>query len=101
MKTLDQNELENVPGPAGKAISCRPLYSVQCISPKCKDFDVRLTQSLMACGGEFYGKCPAFDRLERVCWFEPAIEAAKWKEKIQLDRIAQLEARVKELELRK
>lgn len=44
---------------------------------------------------------PAFDRLERVCWFEPVLEAAKWKETIQLDRIAQLEARVKELELRK
>jgi len=57
-----------------------------------------LTEALKACGGEFYVKCPRFERLERVCDFEPAIEAAQWKEKVQLDRIAQLEARVQELE---
>ena len=45
-----------------------------------------LTEGLMACGGEFYLRCPGFERLERVCDFEPAIEAAKWKEKVQLDR---------------
>jgi hypothetical protein len=60
-----------------------------------------LTEGLKACGGEFYVKCPGFERLERVCDFEPAIEAAKWKEKVQLDRIAQLEARVQELELKR
>ena len=60
-----------------------------------------LTEGLMACGGEFYLRCPGFERLERVCDFEPAIEAAKWKEKVQLDRIAQLEARVQELELKR
>jgi len=60
-----------------------------------------LTEGLMACGGEFYIRCPGFERLERVCDFEPAFEAAKWKEKVQLDRIAQLEARVQELELKR
>ena len=60
-----------------------------------------LTEGLMACGGEFYIRCPGFERLERVCDFEPAIEAAKWKEKVQLDRITKLEARVQELELKR
>lgn len=60
----------------------------------------RLAESLKACGGEFYVKCPAFDELGRVCDFEPAIDAAKWKEQIQLDRIAKLETKVQELELK-
>jgi hypothetical protein len=58
-----------------------------------------LTEGLKACGDEFYIKCPGFDRIERYCEFEPAIDAVKWKEQVQLDKVAKLEARIQELEL--
>ena len=61
----------------------------------------RLTEALKACGEEFYIRCPEFDDLARVSDFEPAIDAAKFKKKLQLERIAQLEARVQELELKR
>ena len=59
----------------------------------------RLTEGLTACGEGFYIKCPGFDRIERVCEFEPAIDAAKWKEHVQVEQVAKLEARIKALEL--
>ena len=70
------------------------------IPPFCKPPE-GLIAGLKACSGEFYARCPGFERIERYCEFEPAIEAAKFKEQVQLERIAKLEARVQELELRK
>ncbi len=58
-----------------------------------------LTVDLKTCGETFYNKCSEFHHIERYCEFEPAIEAAKWKERVQLDKVAQLEAKVQELEV--
>ena len=62
----------------------------------------RLSDDLKACGSGFYVKCPGFERIGQY-WpeFDPAVEAAKFKEQAQLDRIAKLEAQVKELELKR
>jgi hypothetical protein len=62
-------------------------------------FMLKLTENLKACGDGFYIKCPGFERMEKYCEFEPAIEAAKWKEKMDLEKVAKLEARVQELEV--
>ncbi len=74
---------------------CLPLYRCQ------PEFYLKLTEGLKACGGDFYNKCPGFDRIEKVCEFEPAIDASKLKEQVQLERIAKLEAQVKELQAKK
>ncbi len=58
----------------------------------------KLTEGLKACGGEFYNRCPAFDDMARVCDFEPAFEAAKWKEQVLLERVKVLESKVQQLE---
>jgi hypothetical protein len=58
-----------------------------------------LTDKLTACGEGFYIKCPGFDDLGKVCEFEPAFDATKWREQIQLDKVAKLEAKVQELEV--
>ena len=61
-----------------------------------------LSDGLKACSSAFYIKCPGFERIDQY-WpeFDPAIEAVKFKEQAQLDRIARLEAQVKELELKR
>lgn len=59
-----------------------------------------LNESLKACAAGFYAGCEALDRIEKYCEFEPAIEAARFKEQAHLDRIAKLEAKVQELELK-
>ena len=127
METIDRNAIEELAGSIQKAgialqklcISSALGYELPkcatpaldlclCLGPKvmgpCLCFKglAQLTEDLKDCGGAFYNLCPKFASLERV-WpdFEPAIEAAKWKEKVQLDRIAQLEARVQELELKR
>jgi hypothetical protein len=67
--------------------------------PRCGHLFDLLTEDLKACGDGFYIKCPGFDRIERHCEFEPAIDAAKWKEKVRLDKVAELESRIKGIEL--
>jgi len=131
MITIDLNSLEDLklrcnqylgegipnscaqPGSLQLHLACDPKQlflkpscdSELCLSLRCGCLHyvlgTRLTEALKACGGEFYIRCPGFDDLTRVCDFEPAIDAAKFKEKLQLERIAQLEARVQELELKK
>jgi hypothetical protein len=64
-------------------------------------FVARLAEGLKACGGEFYDRCPGFERLGQMCDFEPAIEAARRKEQALQDRIRALESKVQELELGK
>jgi hypothetical protein len=84
------------------SLVCQPVC--QCLGPLCKcltGLTRDLAEGLKACSGEFYTRCPGFERIEKYCEFEPAIEAAKFKEQAQLDRIAKLEARVQELELKK
>ncbi|MGO9315049.1 MAG: hypothetical protein ACLQBD_29485 [Syntrophobacteraceae bacterium] len=49
---------------------------------------------------EFYKVCPGFHRLP-CSLLDPVIEAAKFKEQEQLNKIAALEAKVQELELKK
>jgi hypothetical protein len=71
------------------------LYSCGCLG----GYRPYLTEGLKACAAEFYNRCPGFERVEKYCEFEPAIEAAKFKEQAQLDKIAQLESRVQELEV--
>jgi hypothetical protein len=58
-----------------------------------------LTPGLKACAQGFWEGCTGFEEVARTCEFEPALDAAKWKEHVQLERIAKLEARVQELEL--
>jgi hypothetical protein len=58
-----------------------------------------LVPGLTACAQGFWEKCTGFEEVARTCEFEPALNAAKWKEQVQLERIAKLEARVQELEL--
>ncbi len=61
-----------------------------------------LVDKLKACGGAFYHVCPGFERV-LVDWpdFDPAIEAVALKEKELLERVANLEAQVKQLTPRK
>jgi hypothetical protein len=121
METLDRNAMEELARSGQLCNGAVVVYCPPALSPSCHSdalilkpppilcaCNVRpwwafemLTEGLKACGGEFYDRCPGFERLERVCKFEPAIEAAKLKEQVQLDRIAKLEARVQELELKK
>jgi len=104
METLDKNELEKY--------LTSPINPVHCNSlPNCPSelyhpikncfpwLWVKLNTVLTACGEGFYVKCPEFDQLAKVCDFEPAFEAAKWKEKVHLDRLTQLESQVKELQI--
>ena len=126
MKTLDQSQMEGMGAspqlcaptfsrcaifdPCGIIFRCpefgvndcdgafRPCFGVR---PMIKHFPAQLAESLKACGGEFYDRCPEFGRLEQMCDFEPAIEAARRKEQALQDRIKALESRVQELELTK
>lgn len=56
-----------------------------------------LTIALPTCGPEFYKRCD-FDRLIRICPFDPAWEAFEWKQKLVSERLEALEVQVKELQ---
>ena len=107
METLDRNTMEELTGSMGPIPACGDAMTATAAKwsktiPPCHcDLWLYLTEGLKACSEGFYVRCPGFERIERVCDFEPAIEAANWKEKVQLDRIAQLEARVQELEIKR
>ncbi len=81
---------------------CSPLATWEChgILTCNGPFIHSLHEGLKACGDAFYVKCPGFERIERYCDFEPAIDAAKWKDQVQVEKIAKLEARIQELELK-
>jgi hypothetical protein len=120
MEMLDRNEIEQAQlsclsfCPSLQHIPCytalfhcgaalvHQCYPLHCGKPFWCDGVLwsNLTDDLKACGEGFYIKCPGFDRIERYCEFEPAIDAAKWKEKMDLDKVAKLEARIQELELK-
>jgi hypothetical protein len=117
MQTLDQSATEELAtnlGQGGVIFSCGTALNAikNCdggmwcqvsgsLHPWCGGLGIppHLTEGLKACGEGFYAKCPGFERIEKYCEFEPAIEAAKFKEQAQLDKIAQLESRVQELEV--
>jgi hypothetical protein len=115
MEILEQNEIEK----QMQLQKCDPLYRCLLLGHQCNPwifnpcrylhcgvilscngpFIHKITDNLKACGEGFYIKCPGFDDIGRVCDFEPAIDAAKWKEKVTVAKIEQLEAKVKELEV--
>lgn len=70
---------------------CRPALG--CI----REFDDELTGSLGKCIPEFYKLCD-FDRLIRICPFDPAWDAFEWKQQIVTERLQALEVQVKELQ---
>jgi hypothetical protein len=77
---------------------CKHLFHPCNIQFWCRNTFRSLVEELKACGSAFYVRCPGFDRIEKE-WpeFDPAVEAAELKEKTLLDRIAKLEAQVKEI----
>jgi len=56
-----------------------------------------LRVELRGCMPEFYRQCN-FDRLIRICPFDPAWDAFDWKQKVVSERLQALEVQVKELE---
>ena len=60
-----------------------------------------LEENLKACGGEFYIRCPGFDKIGPECNFEPAFDAQEWKQKVEIEklqtRIEALEVRIKKM----
>ena len=56
-----------------------------------------LTIVLPKCGPEFYKQCD-FDRLVRICPFDPAWDAFDWKQQVVSERLQALEVQVKELQ---
>jgi hypothetical protein len=56
-----------------------------------------LTVELPKCGPDFYIQCN-FDRLIRICPFDPAWEAFEWKRLDQSQRLEALEVQIKELQ---
>lgn len=106
MEILDKNEIKKL-----VKIGCTPIFDcsqqLKCwVLNKCNvilkcdgPFLHHLTEDLNTCGEGFFVKCPGFDRMGQLCEFQPAFDAAKWKEKINLEKIIKLEAKVQELEL--
>lgn len=56
-----------------------------------------LTIKLPKCVSEFYKLCD-FDRLIRICPFDPAWDAFDWKQQVTSERLQVLEVQVKELQ---
>jgi hypothetical protein len=56
-----------------------------------------LTLELPKCAPEFYEACD-FDRLIRICPFDPAWDAFEWKQQVVAERLEALEVQVKELQ---
>jgi hypothetical protein len=56
-----------------------------------------LNIELPKCGSDFYIQCN-FDRLIRICPFDPAWDAFEWKHKLVSERLESLEVQVKELQ---
>jgi hypothetical protein len=61
------------------------------------EFFGELMVELPKCGPEFYKLCD-FDRLIRICPFDPAWDAFEWKEQLVTERLQALEVEVKELQ---
>jgi hypothetical protein len=107
MDTLDKNVLNAISDAVSNELKnlCKPLQHCGAnLRPVCTEqnpcwphFYRTISPMITACGEEFYIKCPEFDQLGKVCDFEPAFEAAKLKDKVQQDRLTQLESQVKEL----
>jgi hypothetical protein len=57
-----------------------------------------LDETLITCGGQFYNHCPGFGH-GPPCDFLPYNDWGKWKEKVNAEKIFQLETKVKELEV--
>lgn len=59
----------------------------------------RIEEGLKGCGGEFFIRCPGFDKIGPECNFELAFDAHEWRQKVEIEklqtRIETLEARVK------
>jgi hypothetical protein len=58
-----------------------------------------LTIGLPKCMPEFYKLCD-FDRLIRICPFDPAWDAFEWKQQVVAERLQALEVQVKELQVK-
>ena len=100
MDILDKNAMEDL---ALKVTTCSKQFWYLCPS-YCIIIAVdsplqSLTKVLTACSKEFYKACSDFHRVP--CDFGPVIEATKFWEQEVLARIAELEAKVQELELKK
>ena len=100
MEIMDKNAMEDL---AQKVTTCSKQFWYLCPS-YCIIIAVdrvlqSLTKVLTACSKEFFKACSDFHRVP--CDFGPVIEATKFWELVLLDRIAALEAKVKELELKK
>ena len=66
--------------------------------PGCwRELDDQLTLALGQCKIEFWKICD-FDRLIRICPFDPAWEAFDWKQQTVTERVQALEVQVKELQ---
>jgi hypothetical protein len=73
------------------------VCSSRALSICSNEFFTELTTELPKCGPEFYKLCD-FDRLIRICPFDPAWDAFEWKRLSQSERLEALEVKVKELE---
>jgi hypothetical protein len=69
----------------GPALGCLP------------EFLDSLTVGIGKCIPQFYKLCD-FERLIRICPFDPAWEAFEWKQKMVSERLEALEVEVKELQ---
>ncbi len=68
------------------------------LGPGCfRELNDQLTITLGHCKIEFWKVCD-FDRLIRICPFDPAWDAFDWKQQVVSERLQALEVQVKELQ---